>query len=80
MSQLCHRNLAALHTQAICRLHAMLANLTPGGILGPLTILASRKHGKTGWNLGHFNWQWQTNLQVYRLSGKIRWGTAHAWR
>ena len=32
-----YHDLAALHTQAICRLHAMLANLTPGGILGPLT-------------------------------------------
>jgi RNA-directed DNA polymerase len=45
-----------------------------------LAILASRKHGKPGWNLGHFNWEWFDNLVVYRLRGKTRWGTAHAWR
>ncbi|HSS08813.1 MAG TPA: group II intron reverse transcriptase/maturase [Acidimicrobiales bacterium] len=45
-----------------------------------LAILASRKHGKPGWNLGRFNWEWLGNLGVYRLRGKTRWGTAHAWR
>ena len=45
-----------------------------------LAILASRKHGKTGWNLGRFDWEWLGNLGVYRLRGKSRWGTAHAWR
>jgi RNA-directed DNA polymerase len=45
-----------------------------------LAILASRKHGMPGWNLGRFNWEWFDNLRVYRLRGKTRWGTAHAWR
>ena len=30
-------NVVALHTQAVCRLHAQLANLTPGGLCGPLS-------------------------------------------
>jgi RNA-directed DNA polymerase len=45
-----------------------------------LAILASRKHGKTGWNLGRFDWQWLGNLKVYRVQGKNRWGTAQTWR
>jgi transposase len=32
-----HHNVVALHTQAVCRLHAMLANLSPGGLSRPLT-------------------------------------------
>ena len=32
-----HHNVVALHTQAVCRLHAMLANLSPGGLSGELT-------------------------------------------
>lgn len=31
-----HHNLTRLRTQAVCRLHAMLANLVPGGISGAL--------------------------------------------
>jgi len=30
-------NVVALHTQAVCRLHAQLANLTPGGLSGRLS-------------------------------------------
>ena len=45
-----------------------------------LAILASRKHGKTGWNLGRFDWEWLRVLRVYRLQGKTRWGTPNAWR
>ena len=45
-----------------------------------LAILASRKHGRSGWNLGRFNWEWLKNLGVYRLQGTTRWGTPHAWR
>jgi len=45
-----------------------------------LAILASRKHGRSGWNLGRFNWEWLKNLRVYRLQGTTRWGTPHAWR
>jgi len=45
-----------------------------------LAIHASTKHGKTGWNLGRFNWTWLSALKVYRFQGKTRWGTPHAWR
>jgi RNA-directed DNA polymerase len=45
-----------------------------------LAILASRKHGLPGWNLGRFNWEWLRSLKVYRLQGTTRWGTPHAWR
>jgi RNA-directed DNA polymerase len=27
-----------------------------------------------------FNWKWIGDLQVYRLQGRTRWGTPHAWR
>src|SRR5260370_1040959 len=30
-------DVVALHTQAVCRLHAQLANLSPGGVCGPLS-------------------------------------------
>lgn len=26
------------------------------------------------------DWAWLTTLPLYRLSGKVRYGTAHAWR
>ena len=45
-----------------------------------LALLASRKHGIAGWNLGRFNWEWLRSLNVYRLAGTTRWGTPHAWR
>jgi group II intron reverse transcriptase/maturase len=45
-----------------------------------LAILASTKHGMTGWNLGRFDWQWLGDLRVYRLQGKTRRGTPHARR
>ena len=45
-----------------------------------LAILASRKHGLPGWNLGRFTWEWLRTLRVYRLQGTTRWGTPHAWR
>ena len=32
-----HHNVVALHTQAVSRLHAVLANLSPGGLSGTLT-------------------------------------------
>ena len=38
-----HHNVVALHTQAVCRLHAQLANLMPGGASGHLSpALAAR--------------------------------------
>jgi RNA-directed DNA polymerase len=46
-----------------------------------LAILASKKHGLPG-----RNWQrryttaWLKSLRVYRLTGTVRYGTAHAWR
>jgi transposase len=37
-----HRDLNRLRTQAVCRLHALLANLTPGGLPGALTALRAQ--------------------------------------
>jgi RNA-directed DNA polymerase len=45
-----------------------------------MAILASIKHGHTARNWSRFDWAWFTTLPVYRLSGKVRYGTAHAWR
>lgn len=45
-----------------------------------LAKFASTKHGKSGLNLGTYTWDWIAQLKVYRLEGKTRWGTAHAWR
>lgn len=55
-----HHNVVAMHTQAVCRLHAQLANLSPGGVCGHLSparaasllagvrpvngVIAERKH------------------------------------
>ena len=38
-----HRALAALRTQAVCRLHAQLANLSPGGLAGTLSVKRARE-------------------------------------
>jgi hypothetical protein len=45
-----------------------------------LAIFASIKHGLHGRNQHRFNWVWFTSLGVYRLSGRVRSGTAHALR
>ena len=45
-----------------------------------LAKFASTKHGSHGLNLGTYNWDWILQLNVYRLEGKTRRGTAHAWR
>ena len=37
-----HKALAALRTQAVCRLHAQLANLAPGGLPGKLSVKRAR--------------------------------------
>ena len=43
--------------------------------------LASRKHGLRGINwLDRFTWEWLGNLGVYRLTGTVRYPTAHALR
>jgi transposase len=36
-----HHDLTSLHTQAVCRLHALLANLIPGGLSGRLSHAAA---------------------------------------
>lgn len=38
-----HRALAALRTQAVCRLHAQLANLVPGGLPGKMSVKRVRE-------------------------------------
>jgi hypothetical protein len=44
-----------------------------------LTILASDKHGMSGRNwASRYNGTWLSHLGVYRLSGKVRYGAAHA--
>jgi group II intron reverse transcriptase/maturase len=41
--------------------------------------LASRKHGLTGFNWSdRFTWDWLGNLGIYRLTGTVRYPTAHA--
>jgi RNA-directed DNA polymerase len=46
-----------------------------------LAIFASTKHGLSGRNWQRrFTWAWSGRLGVYRLSGKVRYGTAHAVR
>jgi group II intron reverse transcriptase/maturase len=43
--------------------------------------LASRKHGLRGINwLNRFTWEWLGNLGIYRLTGTVRYPTAHARR
>jgi hypothetical protein len=43
--------------------------------------LASRKHGLRGINwLDRFTWEWLGNLGIYRLTGMVRYPTAHARR
>ena len=43
--------------------------------------LASRKHGLRGINwLDRFTWQWLGDLGIYRLTGTVRYPTAHALR
>jgi RNA-directed DNA polymerase len=46
-----------------------------------LARLASMKHGRShiGW-ASHCNLEWLQTLGVYRLTGTIRWGSAHATR
>jgi transposase len=38
-----HHAVVALHTQAVCRLHAQLANLSPGGVSGHLSPARAAK-------------------------------------
>ena len=44
-----------------------------------LAMLASVKHGPPGRNWAtRFNYEWLTDLGVYRLTGTVRYRTAHA--
>ncbi len=46
-----------------------------------LARLASMKHGRSHINwVSHYNLDWLQALGVYRLTGTIRWGSAHAAR
>jgi group II intron reverse transcriptase/maturase len=46
-----------------------------------VAILASRKHALSGFNWqDRFTWDWLGNLGIYRLSGTVRYPTAHAMR
>ena len=46
-----------------------------------LAIFASTKHGRPGRNWGRrYTWGWFQGLGVYRLTGGVRYGTAHALR
>jgi hypothetical protein len=43
--------------------------------------LASRKYGLHGFNWSdRFTWDWLGDLGIYRLTGKVRYPTAHALR
>jgi RNA-directed DNA polymerase len=44
-----------------------------------VAILASRKHGLSGFNWSdRFTWDWLGNLGIHRLTGTVRYPTAHA--
>jgi hypothetical protein len=44
-----------------------------------VAILASRKHALSGFNWqDRFTWDWLANLGIYRLTGTVRYPTAHA--
>ncbi len=44
-----------------------------------VAILASRKHALPGRNwTDRFTWDWLGNLGIYRLTGTVRYPTAHA--
>ncbi len=46
-----------------------------------LALFASAKHGRPGRNWqGRYDTTWFQSLGVYRLSGTVRYRTAHAWR
>jgi hypothetical protein len=46
-----------------------------------LAILASNKHGLPGRNWKRrFTTAWLNSLRVHRLTGTVRYGTAHTWR
>jgi RNA-directed DNA polymerase len=50
-------------------------------VIERLAILASTKHGLTGRNwVTRFNYQWATQLGVYRLTGRVKPTTAYARR
>ncbi len=46
-----------------------------------MAIFASNKHGLSGRDWAtRFNYEWFTSLEIYRLSGTVRYGSAHAQR
>ena len=46
-----------------------------------IAILASNKYGRSGRNWAtRFNYGWFTSIGVYRLTGTVHYGTAHALR
>ncbi|WP_326655351.1 group II intron reverse transcriptase/maturase [Streptomyces sp. NBC_01750] len=56
-------------------------NVIDGYIHERLAIFTSRKHGRAGRNWAtRYTYGWITRLGVYRLTGNVRWATAHASR
>lgn len=54
-------------------------NVIDGYVHERLAILTSRKHGQAGRNWAtRYTCGWITRLGVYRLTGNVRWATAHA--
>ncbi|WP_224274373.1 group II intron reverse transcriptase/maturase [Streptomyces sp. LS1784] len=54
-------------------------NEVDGYVHERLAIFASRKHGLRGRNwTSRFTYGWISRLGVYRLTGNVRWATAHA--
>ncbi len=46
-----------------------------------MAILASNKYGRSGRNWAtRFNYGWFTSIGVYRLTGTVQYGSAHALR
>ncbi|WP_411153436.1 group II intron maturase-specific domain-containing protein [Streptomyces sp. A30] len=56
-------------------------NTVDGYVHERLAIFASRKHRLRGRNwTTRFTYEWITRLGVHRLTGNVRWATAHASR
>lgn len=44
-----------------------------------MAILASRKHGRSGFNwTNRYTWSWLNELGIHRLEGTVRYAAAHA--
>ena len=79
-----HHALTRLRTQAVCRLHAQLANLTPGGLPGTLSVKRAREllatiHPDNGVTAERKHQAVELLDDVIRLDREVASGEADAW-